>query len=83
MVVPAVAVLIVAGLHVPVIPLLDVPGNAGALEHFSIQSPVHGLDLLTIVVLRLPTHLMRNNLSRFGWPPRAGTLRSLGPDSSF
>ena len=32
MVVPAVAVLIVAGLHVPVIPLLDVPGNAGALE---------------------------------------------------
>jgi hypothetical protein len=31
-VVPAVAVLIVAGLHVPVTPLLDVAGNAGALE---------------------------------------------------
>ena len=31
-VVPAVAVLIVAGLHVPVIPLLDNAGNAGALE---------------------------------------------------
>jgi hypothetical protein len=31
-VVPAVAVLMVAGLHVPVIPLVDVVGNAGALE---------------------------------------------------
>ena len=29
---PAVAVLMVAGLQVPVIPLLDVVGNAGALE---------------------------------------------------
>ena len=28
---PAVAVLIVAGLQVPVIPLLDVVGNAGAV----------------------------------------------------
>ena len=28
---PATAVLIVAGLHVPVIPLLEVPGNAGAV----------------------------------------------------
>ena len=31
-VVPAVAVLIVAGLHVPVIPLFDVVGSVGALE---------------------------------------------------
>ena len=31
-VVPAVAVLIVAGFHVPVMPLVDVVGNAGALE---------------------------------------------------
>jgi len=31
-VVPAIAVLIVAGLHVPVTPLLDVVGNAGAAE---------------------------------------------------
>ena len=31
MVVPAVAVLIVAGLQVPVIPLVDVVGNAGAV----------------------------------------------------
>ena len=31
-VVPTLAVLIVAGLHVPVIPLLDVVGNAGAPE---------------------------------------------------
>ena len=31
MVLPRVAVLIVAGLHVPVIPLLDVVGNAGAV----------------------------------------------------
>jgi hypothetical protein len=30
-VVPAVDVLIVAGLHVPVIPLLDVSGKAGAV----------------------------------------------------
>ena len=30
-VVPAVAVLIVAGLHVPVTPLLDVVGNTGAV----------------------------------------------------
>ena len=29
--VPAVAVLIVAGLHVPVIPLVDVAGRAGAV----------------------------------------------------
>jgi hypothetical protein len=31
-IVPAVAVLIVAGLHVPVMPLLDVVGNAGGVE---------------------------------------------------
>ena len=31
-VVPAVAVLIVAGLHVPLIPLFDVAGNVGAVE---------------------------------------------------
>jgi hypothetical protein len=31
-VVPAVDVLIVAGFHVPVTPLLDVVGNAGAAE---------------------------------------------------
>ena len=29
--VPAVAVLIVAGFHVPVMPLLEVPGSAGAV----------------------------------------------------
>jgi hypothetical protein len=29
--VPAAVVLIEAGLHVPVIPLVDVPGNAGAV----------------------------------------------------
>ena len=32
-VVPAVAVLIVAGLHVPVIPLFDVVGRTGAVLH--------------------------------------------------
>ena len=29
---PAVAMLMVGGLHVPVMPLLDVAGNAGAVE---------------------------------------------------
>ena len=62
-VVPTFVVLIVAGLHVPVIPLLDVVGNAGAPEFWqsgpiAVNVGVTGAVMTMVMVVLVPH-----------WPP--------------